>query len=67
MRDKGTISYDQEPMLCGPLSNLMCFAEGRAPIVIIPSILGNVNRFGPAEPGLNNSVSPSHSLLGWWV
>ena len=29
-----------------------------------PSLRGSVNRFGPADPGLNNSVSPSHSFFG---
>ena len=45
-------------------SNVMGFADRRIPIVIRPTILGNVKRFGPADPGLNNSVSPNHSLLG---
>src|SRR6267143_497913 len=27
----------------------------------------SLNRFGPADPGLNSSVLPNHSTLGWCV
>jgi len=48
-------------------SNLMCLADRRIPIVILPTMRGNLNRFGPADPGLNNNVLPRHSFFGWWV
>ena len=33
-------------------------------IARIPNPRGSLNRLGPAEPGLKNRVSPSHSLFG---
>ena len=36
-------------------------------IVRMPSPRGSVNRFGPAEPGLNRRVDLCQSVLDWWV
>jgi hypothetical protein len=36
-------------------------------IVNRPMARGNENRRGPAEPGLNNSVSPYRSIVGRWL
>jgi hypothetical protein len=36
-------------------------------IVSKPIPRGSVNRLGPAEPGLNNSVRPYLAIVGRWL